>query len=83
MSFQRNLQNLIQQLDPALHSAEIAILGRCRGLHDLEGLAKRGWLTSDGPRKRLKLVRHGSGTFLVVEYEDGWSKTMAQQPFPR
>lgn len=80
-AFRSELDALTRQLDPAHHGAEIHALRRCRSLADLEGLAKTGWLTPLGTEPRLKLVRHGSGTFLVVEYVDGWSKRLAQQPF--
>jgi hypothetical protein len=77
-SFAERVAALTAPLDPGKHAAELAKLRACRGLPDLDALARDGWLTPPGPRIRLKLVRHGSGTFLVVSYEDGWSKTVSQ-----
>lgn len=77
-SFADRLAALCAPLDPVKHAAELARLRACRGLPDLDAIARDGWLTAPGPKVRLKLVRHGSGTFLVVSYEDGWSKTLSQ-----
>jgi hypothetical protein len=75
---QQRIDQLVAGLTPAQHSAEIARLRACRSLPELERLAQEGWLTAEGPRQRLRLVRHGSGTFLVVEYTDGWTKTLSR-----
>jgi hypothetical protein len=72
------LDTLVRPMDPSRHSAEIARIRSCKALSDLEALARDGWLTAPTRGPRLKLVRHGSGTFLVVEYDDGWSKTISQ-----
>ncbi|MCA9490376.1 MAG: hypothetical protein KC621_10640 [Myxococcales bacterium] len=77
-SFPERLAALIAPLDPVAHAAEIERLRAARGLPDLDALARDGWLTPEGRRIRLKLVRHGSGTFLVVQYDQGWSKTLSQ-----
>lgn len=76
--FDRRLAELLAGLDPAAHAAEIARRRACRALADLDALAVTGWLTPEGARKRVRLVRHGSGTFLLVEYEDGWTKTLSR-----
>lgn len=78
MTFPERVALLIEGLSPAAHPAEIAALRACRALPDLERLAAAGWLTAEGARKRVRLVRHGSGTFLLVEYEDGWTKTLSR-----
>lgn len=70
------LAALVAPLDPAKHAVEIGTLQACRSLAELEG--KVGWLTPEGKPVRLKLVRHGSGTLLVVSYDDGWSSTLSQ-----
>lgn len=81
-SFQQSLAALIEPLDPTIHAVEIGRLRQCRTLNDLAGLAGGdGWLTLAAQKKRLKLVKHGSGTYLVVEYEDGWSKRMSMSLF--
>ncbi len=80
-TFQFNLDKLIESLDRTRHAQEIRTLQRCRSVDDLANLAGHGWLTPGGKDPRLKLVRHGSGTYLVVEYVDGWSKTVSQAPF--
>ena len=82
-SFHSDLQKLISGLDPTKHATEIDKLNRCRRLNDLQMLADSngGWI-SDRPRDpRIKLVKHGSGTFLLVQYDQGWSKTLSQAPF--
>lgn len=82
--FQRHLDALVAPLDPARHAAEIARLRACRTLADLEAIVGRGGWIGDKPRDpRLKLVKHGSGTWLVVEYKDGWSTRLSMEPFPR
>jgi hypothetical protein len=72
---------LMGQLDPSRQAQAIAALRQCRTLRDLEQLARAGWLAPELDGKRPKLIRHGSGTFLVVEYEDGWSTRLAMQAF--
>lgn len=76
---------LVRPLDPTKHASEITRLQGCRSLRDLEHLAadRGGWLSPERPGKRLKLVRHGSGTYLVVEYDDGWSTALSRQGFSR
>lgn len=69
---------LIRGLDPVRHAAEIGRLRSCRTLADLEALARDAWLTQTAAGERLRLVRHGSGTFLVVAYVDGWTRTLSQ-----
>lgn len=69
---------LTKGLDPTKHADEIGRLRGCRVLGDLEALAKDGWLTRQATGERLRLVRHGSGTFLVVAYVDGWTRTLSQ-----
>lgn len=83
MAFRSDLSALVSQLDPRRHATEIARLQQCRSVDDLAAIARDGWLNPDPAEPRLKLVRHGSGTYLVVAYEDGWSKRVAMQPFPR
>ena len=80
-SFQFNLEKLTEPLSPTRHAQEIRTLQRCRSVDDLANLAQQGWLTPGSKDPRLKLVRHGSGTYLIVEYVDGWSKTVSQAPF--
>lgn len=83
-SFDSGIATLVAGMDPARHTAEIAKLQGCRSVHELDHIVGQGgWLSAAGQRKRLKLVKHGSGTFLVVEYEDGWSTRVSQAPFPR
>lgn len=78
MTFAQRLETLCRGLDPAKHASELARLRGCRSLGDLEGLARDGWLTAAAGGERLRLVRHGSGTFLVVAYDDGWTRTLSQ-----
>jgi hypothetical protein len=80
-SFHFNLDTLIEPLSATRHAGEIRMLQRCRSVDDLANLAREGWLTPGSKDPRLKLVRHGSGTYLIVEYVDGWSKTVSQAPF--
>jgi hypothetical protein len=80
-SFEFNLDILVESLDPNRHAHEIRTLQGCRRVDDLANLASHGWLTPGGKDPRIKLVRHGSGTYLLVEYVDGWSKTVSQAPF--
>ena len=83
--FRSDLAKLVGGLDPARHAVEIDKLTRCRRVEDLQWLAENngGWRTDNPRGKRLKLVRHGSGTYLVVQYDDGWSTTLSQAPFRR
>ena len=75
---------LIDGLDPTKHSVEIDKLKRCRSVRDLEAIASSGgWLSPGTTDPRIKLVRHMSGTFLVVRYEDGWTTRLAMEPFPK
>lgn len=81
--FSQDLEALVAQLDPATHATAMEALRRCRSLRDLERVAQAGWLEPPGQEPRLKLVKHGSGTFIVVQYDQGWSTRLAMQPFPR
>ncbi len=83
MSFASDLRKLIGGLDAETHGAEIDKLQRCRRLGDLQMLADSngGWLSEGSRDPRIKLVKHGSGTFLLVQYDQGWSKTLSQAPF--
>ncbi len=80
--FAQDLDALVAQLDSETHATAIAALRRCRSLRELERLAEAGWLEPPGQEPRLKLVKHGSGTFIVVQYEQGWSTRLAMRPFP-
>ncbi len=82
--FRFHLQALIDGLDPDRHQVEIGKLQACRSVRDLERIAASGgWLTPGSRDPRIKLVRHMSGTFLVVRYEDGWTTRLAMEPFPK
>jgi hypothetical protein len=83
MSFRSDLAKLIGGLDPSAHAHEIDTLQRCRRLDDLQMLADSngGWISKGTRDPRIKLVKHGSGTFLLVQYDQGWSKTLSQAPF--
>ena len=78
MDLRSRIATLVAGLDPSHHANEIATLQSCRGLDQLEALAAEGWLSAEGTAKRLRLVRHGSGTFLIVEYDDGWTRTLSR-----
>lgn len=81
-SFSASLAQLIAGMDAARHAVEIERLAACRSTAELDALVQQGgWLTPGAGGKRLKLVKHGSGTFLVVEYDDGWSTRVSQAPF--
>lgn len=83
-TFRFNMGVLIDGLDPAKHAVEIQTLERCRSERDLERIVDAGgWLTPGSRDPRIKLVRHLSGTYLVVRYEDGWTTRLAMQPFGR
>lgn len=81
--FAASLQTLVAGLDPAAHAHEIALLERCTSTRDLTRLAEtdRGFLTPSGPKQRLRLVKHHSGTFLVLSFEEGWGTTLCQADF--
>ena len=83
--FRFHLDALIDGLDPAKHRVEIDKLKRCRSVRDLDAIVDSGggWLTPGSKDPRIKLVRHQSGTFLVVRYEDGWTTRLAMEPIPR
>ena len=82
MAFAFDLDTLIGPLDAKVHVAEIARLRSCRSTKDLDAIVQQGgWLTAGTRDPRLKLVKHGSGTFLVVSYKDGWSTRLSQAPF--
>lgn len=85
MAFGSDLSTLVAKLDPTRHAVELKKLTSCRRIEDLEWLAEQngGWLTEGRRDPRLKLVRHGTGTFLIVQYDDGWSTTISQAPFKR
>lgn len=81
--FRFHLQALTSPLDPVKHGREIAKLETCRSVRDLEAMVKAGgWLTPGERDPRLKLVRHASGTYLVVLYQDGWTTRLAMEGFP-
>ena len=77
----RLLRDLCAPLDPVGHDAAIRRLRRARRPADLDALA--GAWPTDGPGKRLKLVKHGSGTFMVVEYDDGWTTRLSMAVLQR
>ncbi len=80
MSFSADLSALVGQIDARTWPDEVLRLRSVRSLRDLEALAQHGWISTGTRDPRLKLVRHGSGTFLVVKYLDGWSTRVAMQP---
>ncbi|MFT7518389.1 MAG: hypothetical protein ACI9MC_000520 [Kiritimatiellia bacterium] len=80
-NFRSALDELLRPLDATLHADALKALRRCRRTTDLADLASDGWLDSEVDGKRRKLIKHGSGTFLVVEYEDGWSKRLSMALF--
>jgi len=83
MGFASDLQALVGQINGSEWPDEVALLKRVRSLDELERMAKDGWLSKGSKDPRLKLVRHASGTFLVVKYVDGWSTRLAMQPMHR
>ena len=83
MAFATDLHALLTQLDANAWPTEYQRLRAVRSLAELEQLAAHGWLSNNPKDPRLKLVRHGSGTFLVVKYIDGWSTRLAMQPMSR
>ncbi len=84
-TFHFHLDRLMDALDPIRHHAELSKLRRCRTLSDLSHLATAGggWLTPGTLDPRLKLVKHGSGTYLIVSYQDGWTTRVTMEPFPK
>ncbi|MCO4746840.1 MAG: hypothetical protein KC912_18735 [Proteobacteria bacterium] len=82
MGFRRSLDTLIAGLDPEKHRVEIKTLKRCRTLEQLDALGNQ-WLTPGSRDPRLKLIKHHTGTFLVLEFVDGWGTTMSQADFWR
>lgn len=82
--FTFHLRALIEGLDASKHRVEIETLSGCRSVRDLERIVDRGgWLTPGSRDPRIKLIRHMSGTYLVVRYEDGWTTRLAMEPFPK
>ena len=82
MTFRRSLDQLLAGLDAQKHAGEIKTLKRCRNLQALDALANQ-WLTPGSRDPRLKLVKHHTGTFLVLEFVDGWGTTLSQANFWR
>ncbi len=85
MRFKDSLAALIAPLDADAHPEAVRRLSRCRRVADLERMAAEdlGWLESAKADPRYRLVKHNSGTFLVLSYDDGWGTTLVQQPFFR
>lgn len=81
--FSRDLKTLVAGLDADQFAEELKLLSSCRQVADLEWLADNngGWLTKGRRNPKIKLVKHGTGTFLVVKYDDGWSTTLSKAPF--
>ena len=75
------LRALSEPLDPVRHAQALATLRRIRRPADLD--ARAGGGLTDGPGKRLKLVKHGVGTFMVVEYDDGWTTRLSMAALQR
>lgn len=82
--FDEDLAHLLGAFDAATHPDAAARLRRCRSVRDLDAVASTdgGWLESS-VNPRLRLVKHGSGTFLVLSYDDGWGTTLVQRGFAR
>ena len=81
-SFDVSIANLIGQIDDDEWPLEVDRLRRVRSKKDLDLIVDTGGWISTKPRDpRLKLVRHNSGTYLVVKYVDGWSTRVSQQDF--
>ena len=68
-------RELSQGLDDPAYAAALRAIRRCRSRADLDALVD-SWLTPPGDA-RLKLVRHGVGTYMVVRYEDGWTSRLS------
>lgn len=85
MNFRKQLDVLIDCIEGPDHHGAIAKLRRCRRVRDLDALASDdlGWLEPSGRNPRLRLVKHGSGTFLILSYDDGWGTTLGQAGFSR
>ena len=82
MSFRRDLDAFIAKLPADSDAAQT--LARCRTFADLERLALgQGWIGPEKGGERPRLVMHRNGSFLVVEYEDGWTRTLAHHPIRR
>jgi hypothetical protein len=83
--FSRGIESLVAQMDPVVHSAEIRRLRGCRSIRDLDDIAaaQGGWLSPHPQDPKLRLVKHGLQTFLVVKYEDGWTSRVGMQDFQR
>lgn len=80
-SFAESLKTLLDAVD---HPDAVAALKRCRSPADLDRLAQSGgWLTPQGIQPRVRLVKHGSGTFLLLAYDEGWGTTLAKADFWR
>jgi hypothetical protein len=82
MDFKALLAKLVAGVDATRHGPEIARLTACRSKRDLDALAAGGWLSSNPQEPRLKLVKHGTGTFIVVQYVNGWSSRLGSENFP-
>ena len=75
------IDQLCEPLDPARHGQALSTLRSVRRADELDQLAG-AWLT-DGPGARLKLIKHGAGTFMVVEYDDGWTTRLSMAALRR
>lgn len=84
-AFSVALKALIEPMDRARHAVEIRRLQQASSMADLDQISRDagGWLTPGEKDPRLKLVKHGVGTFLVVEYKDGWSSRVSMADFHR
>jgi len=84
-SFAAQLAVLLNALDQPEQADGKARLARCRSVRDLDRIAETdlGWLQPASSDPRLRLVKHNSGTFLVLSYADGWGTTLVQQGFRR
>ncbi len=77
---QKVIDALVEELDVDLHGQAISVLRRCRTRAQLDALAG-AWL-SQAPQQTLRLVCHGGGTYLVVHYDDGWTRRLAMVSWP-
>lgn len=68
-------RELSQGLDDPAYAAALRAIRRCRSRADLDALVDT-WLTPPSDQ-RLKLIRHGVGTYMVVRYEDGWTSRLS------
>ena len=68
-------RELSQGLDDPAYVAALRAIRRCRSRADLDALVDT-WLTPPSDQ-RLKLIRHGVGTYMVVRYEDGWTSRLS------